>query len=846
MTPAALPPDEALRLAALRRYAVMDTEPDAALDELTHLAAQVCGTPMALISLVDETRQWFKSRVGLDAPQTPREQAFCAHALLGSGLFTVADAQADPRFADNPLVTADPNIRFYAGAPLVTPGGQGLGTLCVLDHVPRALSAEQEEALRILSRQVMAQLERRRLAIERGQQPASDGEPPALAPANDPATRRATIRVGLGFSVALLLLLGIGIVCADSIRDFRELTAELALRNTGNDAIENHLQAVALKSRVALGWLVAGGALSALLLGAAFYGLRREVARRQRAVQALRQAHDSVERQVRERSAELMQANVALRESFAALNRIGDNLPNGYLFQATRGADGQRRISYVSAGVQRVVGVTPQAVMNDPVAAYGRILDEDRPAWMAAEEASTRSLSVFSAELRLRRPDGEIVWLHLTSAPVRLPDGSIGWDGIGLDITQRKRAEAEREALLTSERAARIEADAARLQVAQILARVSDAFMSFDPQWNFTYLNERAARTLGRSREALIGKNLWAEFPQLAGRPFFGGFQKAMDNQRFMLVHDYEAEVDRWFENHVYPSPQGASVFVHDVTESKRAEAQVLALNAQLASHAAELEQRVAERTAALDVARHRAESADRLKSAFLASMSHELRTPLNSILGFTGVILQGLAGPVTAEQKKQLEMVRVSGRHLLALINDVLDLSKIEAGELVVSRLPLDPRVSIDKVAALVQPLAAKKGLTLSIRVAPEVGPIVGDARRIEQVLLNLLGNAIKFTQRGEVNLQVDVQAAPALAMLRFVVVDTGIGISAEDLDSLFQPFRQLDAGLARNHEGTGLGLAICRRLAGLMGGVIVAQSDQGHGSVFTFTLPLAGGATR
>jgi PAS domain S-box-containing protein len=549
---------------------------------------------------------------------------------------------------------------------------------------------------------------------------------------------------------------------------------------------------------------------------------------------------------VRERSAELMQANVALRESFAALNRIGDNLPNGYLFQATRGADGQRRISYVSAGVQRVVGVTPQAVMNDPVAAYGRILDEDRPAWMAAEEASTRSLSVFSAELRLRRPDGEIVWLHLTSAPVRLPDGSIGWDGIGLDITQRKRAEAEREALLTSERAARIEADAARLQVAQILARVSDAFMSFDPQWNFTYLNERAARTLGRSREALIGKNLWAEFPQLAGRPFFGGFQKAMDNQRFMLVHDYEAEVDRWFENHVYPSPQGASVFVHDVTESKRAEAQVLALNAQLASHAAELEQRVAERTAALDVARHRAESADRLKSAFLASMSHELRTPLNSILGFTGVILQGLAGPVTAEQKKQLEMVRVSGRHLLALINDVLDLSKIEAGELVVSRLPLDPRVSIDKVAALVQPLAAKKGLTLSIRVAPEVGPIVGDARRIEQVLLNLLGNAIKFTQRGEVNLQVDVQAAPALAMLRFVVVDTGIGISAEDLDSLFQPFRQLDAGLARNHEGTGLGLAICRRLAGLMGGVIVAQSDQGRGSVFTFTLPLAGGATR
>jgi signal transduction histidine kinase len=487
--------------------------------------------------------------------------------------------------------------------------------------------------------------------------------------------------------------------------------------------------------------------------------------------------------------------------------------------------------------------------MDDPAAAYGRILDEDRPAWMAAEEASLRTFSVFSAELRLRRPDGEIIWVHLTSAPVRLPDGSIGWDGIGLDITQRKRAEAERETLLAAERAARIEADRARQLVAQVLARVSDAFMSFDPQWNFTYLNERAARTLGRSREDLIGKNLWAEFPLLAGRPFFLGFQKAMDNQSFMLVHDYDAALDRWFENHVYPSPQGASVFVHDITESKRAEAQVLALNVQLAQHAAELEQRVAERTAALEVARHRAESADRLKSAFLASMSHELRTPLNSILGFTGIIAQGLAGPVTEEQKKQLGMVRVAGRHLLALVNDVLDLSKIEAGELVVSHVPLDPRASIDKVAAIVQPLAAKKGLVLDMQVADEVGAIEGDARRIEQVLLNLLGNAIKFTEQGRVELRVDVQAgtgtASEPALLRFRIADTGIGIAPGDLALLFQPFRQLDAGLARHHEGTGLGLAICRRLAGLMGGVIVAQSDQGRGSVFTFTLPLTGGAT-
>ncbi|HET9741518.1 MAG TPA: ATP-binding protein [Terriglobales bacterium] len=162
----AAPPDEAARLAALREYKILDTDPEQAFDDLTLLAMHVCQAPIAMMSLVDSDRQWFKSRFGIGQSETPREIAFCAHAINQAGTFVVPDAHQDPRFQDNPLVRSDPHIRFYAGSPLLTEEGHALGTLCVIDRVPRQLTREQRDALEALSRQALAQMELRKNLLE--------------------------------------------------------------------------------------------------------------------------------------------------------------------------------------------------------------------------------------------------------------------------------------------------------------------------------------------------------------------------------------------------------------------------------------------------------------------------------------------------------------------------------------------------------------------------------------------------------------------------------------------------------------------------------------------------------
>lgn len=247
------------------------------------------------------------------------------------------------------------------------------------------------------------------------------------------------------------------------------------------------------------------------------------------------------------------------------------------------------------------------------------------------------------------------------------------------------------------------------------------------------------------------------------------------------------------------------------------------------------LEQKVTERTRELEEAREIAEAASRSKSDFLANMSHELRTPLNAIIGFSEVMTKGMTGAITDDQREYLNDIHESGKHLLNLINEILDLSKIEAGRIELEMSEFDLDAFIEESIIMLREKALKHNMKVTYNVI-DVGNIFADAIRLKQVLINLLSNAFKFTPDGGA---ISVQGRRVNGFVEISVADTGIGIKEGDVPRLFKPFEQLEPSLTKKYEGTGLGLAISRKIIELHGGRIWVESKAGKGSKFIFTVP-------
>ena len=269
--------------------------------------------------------------------------------------------------------------------------------------------------------------------------------------------------------------------------------------------------------------------------------------------------------------------------------------------------------------------------------------------------------------------------------------------------------------------------------------------------------------------------------------------------------------------------------------ELQARERQVIELNMRLAHHASELEntnREIAHKN--LELA-----EASRMKSAFIANMSHELRTPLNAIIGFTGALLMKLAGPLTTDQDKQLNTIRSSARHLLSLINDILDVAKIESGKVTVATERVHCQNLLGETADTLRPLAAQKGLELTLELPPDPVIIASDRRALTQVVINLVNNAIKFTDQGSIRVSLSQRNGAGGPVTEFAVKDSGSGIRPEDQSRLFQAFSQIDSTSTRNVEGAGLGLYLCQNLASLLGGELRLESEFGHGSTFTLSIP-------
>ncbi len=493
-----------------------------------------------------------------------------------------------------------------------------------------------------------------------------------------------------------------------------------------------------------------------------------------------------VRHQVRERTS----AERALRKSEAYLRALIENMPIDFFIIGT-----DLRYTMQSP--------TSKAAVGDVIGLRADEIDvprDLRDAWMQ-DLREVLSGHVVQGEYDTPTKAAGMRTYLSTLAPVRVGGEIIAAIGTSMDITGRRTAE---EALRKSEAYLRT-----------IIQNMPVDCFSIDRDLRYTLQSPTSVATIGD----YVGRRAdEIDIPEPMRGHWLGELRRALAGDALQTEYDLLAPdgAVRTYQTNVAPvrvdgipvAVVGTSI---DITARTRAANE-------------------------LQVAKERAEAADKVKSAFLATMSHELRTPLNSILGFTGILLQGLAGPLNEEQQKQLAMVQTSARHLLALINDVLDISKIEAGELKIEKVPFELADLIGEVTAAARPLMEKKGLGLSVEVSPGIGTISSDRRRVGQVLMNLISNAIKFTPSGEVHVRCHRAGDWAVVS----VADTGIGINGEDLNKLFMPFQQVESGLTRNYEGTGLGLSISKRLVMMLGGDIAVESEFGRGSTFRFWLPI------
>ncbi|MBA4370374.1 MAG: hypothetical protein C0418_02210 [Coriobacteriaceae bacterium] len=351
----------------------------------------------------------------------------------------------------------------------------------------------------------------------------------------------------------------------------------------------------------------------------------------------------------------------------------------------------------------------------------------------------------------------------------------------------------------------------------------------------FAGANPAAEMILGVDHEHLVGMTIEEAWPGLVGTDVPDAYRRVAGRGAVWsnedVVYDEKERISASFDVHAFQTGPGSMVAAfEDITRRKRAEHE-------LELHRKHLEELVGDRTAELEESNRELEAATNAKSAFLASMSHELRTPLNSIIGFSGLMLQGMAGPLTDEQRRQMEMVNHSGRQLLALIGDVLDLAKIEAGRVEVVSRPFSVPHLVGTLVETLRPTAEERGLALSVDLDAAPEQMIADRTKLEQILMNLLSNALKYTDEGDVAVTVrDCGDGTA----EFEVRDTGHGVLPEDHERIFEEFRQLPALGGAKNPGTGLGLAISRRLAGLLGGAISLDSEPGRGSTFTLRVPL------
>jgi PAS domain S-box-containing protein len=794
MQKAPLRPNEAQSLAALQSLEVLDSAPEAEFDALARAASLACGAPIALINLVDAERQWFKANIGLPGfTETPRELAFCAHAVLGDGLFEVPDATLDPRFADNPLVSAAPHVRFYAGAPIQLHGGQKVGTLCILDHQPRELNNSQRSILRCLATAAALALEGRLASRQLARSKAEQEERLRRLYEATPAMLHSIDAQGRVLAVSDQWLSRLGYARDQVVGRMSTDFLTPASRDYARQVVLPKFFASGRCDQIAYQMLASDGSLVDVLLSAT---LERDAAG-----QPVRSLAVSEDISARKR----LEAQLAA--SSARVQDLYDHAPCGY-----HSLDADGRILHINATALDWLGcsrdeVIGQLSMADFLTAEGQA----QLAQSFGPLMATGHVDGLEFDLVPRRGAGRRVSLAATA--VCDEQGRYRMSrSVMFDITDLHRA---RQALqqITREQSAMLDSELVGL--AKVCHR------------HFVWVNRGLARMLGYAPGELVGQPTSVLY---ADQAVYHRVGEALEPARM---------TDSAFRAQLTVSKKDGGVLWLDASSARLSDGSGESFVVFIDITALKNAEAVRIQSMALDAENAQLRETGRLKDQFLANMSHELRTPLNAVIGLTHLLQSGAIQQDSPKYIPYISQIGASGQHLLELIESMLDYAQVESGKIEFRPAPVNLADAIQEVIALLQATCDRRGVTISAAVSSDLGPVQLDPLRLRQVLSNLMGNAVKFSRAGG---RVDVRvASDGPVFVRMEIVDAGIGIAADDLPKLFTRFNQLSTGNTKSHEGTGLGLALVRRLVEAQGGQVGVRSTLGAGSVFHVTLPRA-----
>lgn len=907
-----IPENEAERLAALEKYNILDTLPEEEFDRITKIASLICGVPIALISLIDKERQWFKSKVGLDASQTPRDISFCQYAITGESLFEIEDATKDERFLSNPLVTAHPNIKFYAGYPLVDPEGYALGTLCVIDREQRKLSNEQQEALELLAKEVVSQIVSRKkngekdkleklfnLSLDMICIAGTDGYFKKINPA---------FTLTLGWTKEELLAKPFfEFIHPD---DVSSTFKEIEKLSHGEKTIDFENRFITKNGDyLSINWVANPDVLTGEL-----YAIGRNDSERIKWEQALSLSEEK-HRGFFENSQGLMCTH-DLKGNFISINPAGasslgysvEEISNKNLFDlvpdntkillqtyldeidkngSSKGlmkiihkngtpktwmynnvisvrADGNKfvigtavdlserillekelkdinkrffqifdknpvmmaisnlktdKIEYVNEAYLETFGFTKEEVIGKTSVELNIVPADEREKLVSILKNQS---NVRSAEGMRTKKNGEKLWV-LTSLEIFEIDGNSFILTSLNNIDNRKKMEEEISRLAEFQNVILDGTDYSIISTSE-----SGIIKSFN-KGAMKMLGYKAEEMLGITPEIIHDKQEVVDRAKVLSKELKIDIEPGVDVFLIKSRLNNSSDINEW----TYICKDGSRIPVElSVTTLRSSENEIIGY---LGIAKDISESKKAKET--IIYAKEKAEQAVIAKNSFLANMSHEIRTPMNAIIGFTDLLAQTT---LDKNQEEYVSSVKLAGGNLLSIINDILDFSKIESGKITIENIPFSLKDALKNIYNLLNERAKEKKLEYNFFLDASLPDfVIGDSVRLNQIMVNLIGNAIKFTEEGSITVSVKkIKEDDLYYKMKFSVKDTGIGIPADKMDLIFDRFSQANTETTRKFGGTGLGLSIAKNLVELLGGEINLKSELGRGSEFSFEI--------